>query len=256
MATTSEGLEVRLTKLETYFKVGIALAIIFGLSGAFGYKLLRIAQKEISDLEARVDIIRPIIDEGLSNLMIQEQNSVAVIRDLAPQVLLDSLHTFLVNGVGHIMTSVLDTSEFYSRFNRGDELWVLADGRIALPGTAYRTYLDRVAPNSNGQTPDLRGIFLRGKNYDRDVTKGNPNGDKGLGHYAFDSFKEHDHGINKANGTLEWYVRQQGGTHAVPPSGADGHLAGTSNTNYSISPSGGDETRPRNVTVNYFLRIN
>ena len=115
--------------------------------------------------------------------------------------------------------------------------WVLADGRD-VSGTAYESL------TGVSFVPDLRGVFLRGANGARMDGLGNPEGDLVLGDYQADEIASHRHygpGVSViANGPMH-------GGHGVP--------SNESNNAYWSGYTGGTETRPRNVTVNYYVRV-
>lgn len=147
--------------------------------------------------------------------------------------------------IGEVKASMMTLAQFQAQFGTN---WVLANGASAT-GTKYATI------TGNTTLPDCRGVALRGKDNGRGL---NPDGDIALGTYQADLFGSHDHG---------------GGSHAhtTTPLGGDGAVAGgqsaqrTTNvfTNPITSPSGtiiatqgGNETRMKSVTVNYFIKVN
>lgn len=139
-----------------------------------------------------------------------------------------------IGNVGEIVASMLSEEEF-KKLKYSDD-WVLADGRKI--GTNNKFY----QITGKSKVPDLRGVFLRGKNHKRDTNRGNPEGDLSLGEYRDDVFKRHDHGgiyggEGDKYGMLDKYRY---------------HASGYK----KIEAEGGIETRPRNVTVNYFIKIN
>jgi hypothetical protein len=154
--------------------------------------------------------------------------------------------------VGSIVPSMLRATEFFQVAGEsGCELpnckWTLADGK-AVPKTRYATLTD------NKPVPDLRGIFLRGKSNGRSDGKGNINDSSGkvedldLGGYQEDMLQDHIHDFNrggqgKYDGDYSQWVTENAGQPREQT--------------YSItSGKHGAETRPRSVTVNYFIRIN
>jgi len=177
--------------------------------------------------------------------------------------------------VGEIVASMLDVPTFEKLNNVTDKVkWVLANG-IACPNSDYLT-LD---PVKHATLPDLRGVFLRGKNHNRDKATGNAEGDLELGAYqgyathmplapfVVTGDGSHDHtikeskplqdpffigpsAINRDNGDFSGISRADAGRDgslqlSIPHGGAHSHGVG-----------GGDaETRPNNVTVNYFICI-
>ena len=92
--------------------------------------------------------------------------------------------------------------------------------------------------------PDLRGEFLRGWDNGRGVDNG-----RALGSSQTDAFKSHTHTATNSQQFVTWQ-----GTHnaqfnrTTPVSAQHGcALAG-------ITPTGGTETHPRNIAVNFFIK--
>jgi hypothetical protein len=156
--------------------------------------------------------------------------------------------------VGTIIASVLEWKRFCKINNQSEILdytdkakckWAPADGRLVI-GSAYGTIENKV--------PDLRGVFLRAVNDfgvpgttnikpDQAETddKGNlvnrPPND-----FEPDEFRRHSHEV-KGNG---------GGDPAGGWS-----LENVGRVDYaSTTPKGGAETRPKNITVYYYIKIN
>jgi hypothetical protein len=109
--------------------------------------------------------------------------------------------------------------------------------------------------------PDLRGIFLRGKNNGRSTATGNTAGDVALGTYAGDKMLDHTHTFtpfpiayltdtSPANtGTIE---KDAGSEYEVNPFSKQVLTGGGG---FANNGSNG-ETRPRSVIVACFIRIN
>ncbi len=159
--------------------------------------------------------------------------------------------------LGTIITSVLNFEQFSftSKNNEkspggiwtsGKSKWAPCDGR-PLPGSKY----SKVSSQTN--SPDFRGVFLRGLNtFDptytimpTNPTQRNPD-DTPPGIYQSDEFKSHYHDINgpattgafknnSPNFMNESLRRQEGIT---------------------TEPKGGLETRPKNYSVYYYIKIN
>lgn len=136
--------------------------------------------------------------------------------------------------------------------------WLLCDGR-SLGRTNYPRLFNAIATSwgstnaSSFKLPDLRGVFLRGRDggLGRDPDRigrtasglGGATGDA-VGSIQTDTFRSHTHGWNfglqgddsGAGGSYQEYTR-------IPGSSAD-----------SILAAGGNETRPLNVYVNYIIK--
>jgi len=158
--------------------------------------------------------------------------------------------------IGSIIASVLNYNSFLQANGllvNGDmskAIWIPCDGRI-LNASAYHNY---------GNVPDLRGVFLRGIN-DFGVTytgvgnvsdnRKNPE-DKQAGELQEDQFKKHNHGINYYQG-VHWDFPSSEYAGAVQPlQNGQGVGAGKPTTDAGTAT----ETRPKNVTVYYYLKIN
>lgn len=137
-------------------------------------------------------------------------------------------------GLGEIVASMLSTEQFVATYGSG---WILADGR-AVPNTEYARY---VGP----RVPDLRGIFLRGRNYGRPRNEGNAEGDLPTGHYQSFQISRHAHGT-----TQMIYDNNVDGVDSCCLRSGDHHNEGR-----MTAEAGGDEVRPNSVTVNYFIRV-
>lgn len=143
--------------------------------------------------------------------------------------------------VGDIIQSMLTEEQFIEENGAG---WVLADGR-AVSGTKYATLI-------GANIPDLRGQFLRGKDYGRHAIdgKGNPDGDLGLGQDQGHAFGSHAH-------SNDYYYADTSSTPKVD--GLFANFGGDARYGHvgvrNSGTNGGDETRPRNVTVNIFIKI-
>lgn len=140
--------------------------------------------------------------------------------------------------VGTIIHSMLTTAQFATQYGTN---WVLADG-ANVSGSLYHS----VTGNTN--IPDMRGAFLRAKG-----ATYNPDGDLAVGTYTADKYASHDHPGD--------YLTAGGSNVTGYPSGFDGYkirgvsayaVAGTA----VVAAQGGNETAPRSITVNVFIRIN
>ena len=131
--------------------------------------------------------------------------------------------------VGSVQQTFLSAVEFESIM--GSE-WVLADGRD-VTGSLYETI------TGNTTVPDCRGLFLR--------TVGG-NADPTIGGTQTDSIAGHTHPqvalIASGGSTGEFPLANQ-------PGGNNSAVANTNTNN-----NAGTETRPVNITVNTYIKIN
>jgi hypothetical protein len=155
--------------------------------------------------------------------------------------------------IGTIVASVLDYSSFLEvnglkEFNTNDmtkAIWIPCDGRILT--------VSKYAKFSGGRVPDLRGVFLRGANDYQVIfdnvgvvsdSQKNPE-NKAAGEFQQDAFRNHTHPFDEAWGF------SGAGSNNPPTNGGHASVKTTKE-----SPSGDVETRPKNVTVFYYLKIN
>lgn len=123
--------------------------------------------------------------------------------------------------VGSIIHSMLSPAQFA---NEMGDVWVLADGR-SVAGSRYQ------AVQGSSTVPDLRGAFLRAKG-----ATYNPDGDLPLGTYTADKVR---------------ILAGAGGSPGDPSRIAwDLGFPGNDITLYN------NETSPRSITVNVFIKIN
>jgi hypothetical protein len=109
--------------------------------------------------------------------------------------------------------------------------------------------------------PDLRGIFLRGVNDSRSDEFSDPNAATRVGaspgsntgnlvgSYQLDQFKSHVH--DRPNDVYDAGGGQGGNTVAK----GDTYGFGWDKNTFPTSPTGGDETRPKNAYVYYIIKF-
>lgn len=143
--------------------------------------------------------------------------------------------------------------------------WLLCDGS-AISRTNYPA-LFAVLGTSCGagdgtntfNLPDCRGVFLRGVNGTRSDSFADPDSvartsifsggsiGNAVGSYQGDMFKAHNHQVADNE--------QTGGTTAVAQTVFNGTLDNPQTfSNIGTGVAGGDETRPRNIYVNYIIK--
>lgn len=133
--------------------------------------------------------------------------------------------------VGEIRAAMLTLTQFQQQ--AGSD-WVLADGSSAT-GTRYNSI------TGNANLPDLRGMYLRGKNNSRSDGSQDPDGEVALGTYQADqtNFGVSTYGTGSEDNKLA----------------AGGGSATNSFSTANFSPNV-DETRPKTVVINWFIKIN
>lgn len=158
--------------------------------------------------------------------------------------------------IGDVKASMLTLAQFQA-INGVN--WVLANGSSAV-GTTY------AAITGAGTVPDLSGQFLRGKNNGRVDGNQDPGGERALGNLqgqatakngltASSSQAVHTHAIGYMN--IAYF--NSGGNPTFDSNAASGQTrTSVSGEAPAITTtiSGDAETRPRNVTVNYFIKVN
>lgn len=138
--------------------------------------------------------------------------------------------------VGTVIASYLAPPRMKERYG-GD--WVLADGSEVSTTTTF------YAITGKTQLPDLRGMFIRGLNADRKDGKQDPDGDnRVVGEYQADTLQRHAHD-NVAAGIWGRSFKGEDGSPKTAHEKKDGKTGTT----------GGTETRPRNVALYYYIRI-
>lgn len=152
--------------------------------------------------------------------------------------------------VGEIVSSLLTESQFFQLHDRSD--WVIADGREVLKSSAYYRL------SGKDHVPDLRGMFLRGANHNRESSTGNPYNDSELGSYHADYIRSHDHKYK--------FKRARGGIGNISAYDLDNPAAFLYDNVFKVVDENERyfqfedelqrETRPINVIVNFFIKIN
>lgn len=147
--------------------------------------------------------------------------------------------------VGTIVSSILNEAQYAAA--HGDDLanndmttrlWIPVDGRSIAGSRLADVLQDTVAP-------DLRGRFLRG--IDTSGEGRDPKGLRAPGDYQEDLLGSHNHSYRSTdNGQLY----DNGHNYA-----GGGHRFGFVGSKTS-GAAGGDETRPKNVAVYYYIKIN
>jgi hypothetical protein len=132
--------------------------------------------------------------------------------------------------VGEIKISLLRPNQFRSLYGSS---WVLMDGSNQ-EGTLF------AQTTGMSTVPDARGAFLRMQNNGRNDGLQNPE-NTSVGVYQNEDTKSHTHGIGAVSAGRLGY---SGGPNPT-----------FTNGNGSTAAYGGNETRPKNITVNYFIKV-
>lgn len=155
-----------------------------------------------------------------------------------------------IGQVGDVVQSMLTEAQFQAIRGTG---WVLMDGR-SVAGSQYQ------AITGNGNIPDARGVFLRGKN---NGSSANPDGDLPLGTYTGDAIRNISGAFRILNTLTNPYPLATGPFTASGPNSTIRPSPGTGTSipdqmNFNAAnqvPTAADN-RPKNITVNTFIKIN
>jgi len=150
-----------------------------------------------------------------------------------------------IGAIGDVKYSVLPPYKFREENGKG---WVLMDNNIPLQGSNLNT--------KHGITslPDARGLFIRSLNLKRNDDKADPyskennNTERQMGDFQTDAFKLHRHSIAgkllEASGGIGFYGY-----------GFESNSR-QSTRNYSTTEDGGNESRPKNIALYTYIKIN
>ena len=146
--------------------------------------------------------------------------------------------------VGDIRYSILSEVDF--RKLHGND-WEILRGQAVPNDSALREYW------RNGNLPDARGVFLRSANHGRAHNEGNPEGTLPIGEYRRDEIVMHNHPHSHT-----WESEHSGfaaGGHTAHMQRTRYGNSGAVRTSTDTTCAGGAETRPRNITVNTFVKV-
>ena len=173
--------------------------------------------------------------------------------------------------VGEIRTSLL-LQEPFQKLNGAE--WVLMNGDPLMVQTELSLLLAEEGKSEKGKyglkIPDARGRFLRMANnsacadhrnneeaYKECIVNHDPDGDRVLGDYQKDDSLRHAHKYNdifwsEHNGKVDIYSNRKGDAGTSARMDYDNHGFGWDRT---TEGTGGNETRPKNIAVNYYIKI-
>lgn len=245
------------TKMEVYDKANTRIQDLL-IQVADAKSQADTAKQKIIDTESEASSLKSRIETAetdINNLLQKSRqhskliDSEKTVSEIAKKVIeipgfLSQIKTSNEIPVGTVVSSLIKPSNFIKGPLIG--LWVPADGRPIPKDSKYfeTTDIDRV--------PDLRGMFLRGLNEFeggkvRNDGLEDPDGaTRKPGNYQEDRIKKHRHLV--ASRTADTSI---GGTK-LPYRGGGSSREWWSEEN----TDGSSETRPRNVAIYYFIKIN
>ncbi|MEO5646532.1 MAG: hypothetical protein ABIQ91_03590 [Candidatus Paceibacterota bacterium] len=173
----------------------------------------------------------------------------------------DDQEGFSTTPIGTVIASVVDFETFSAKtknfgtlriFSPIKSKWAPCDGRNVV-GSKYQIYW---SGNLGSKLPDLRGLFLRGLNkFAMDektsgVTESSQNPDEPSTKFSVqkDMVGAHTH-LATINTSV--VIRTKGAG-----SGDSGDQTAPINPTITIKENNGKETRPKNISVYYYIRIN
>ncbi len=159
--------------------------------------------------------------------------------------------------VGTIVATLLSKGDFYKTLPPAEQMkWVLADGKQVIANTKYFEL------TGESKIPNLQGYFLRGLDATGAI---DPDGrNRTPGHRQFDSFQGHHHLVDTKFSTeiamskgqtapLFYNGDETNGNPNALSASVRGPIA--DNKNHG-TPRISSETRPKNIAVNYFIKVN
>jgi hypothetical protein len=210
--------------------------------------------------KGHLDFQKLILDQGSTHLLSKSKMRK---KSAPPRRYLDGMKTGFFKGLG-IGLGLLTTSLFAAAtalnvFSSGETLSsskINFNFSIAAPeGLIAPFYLDTCpngwapADGTNG-TPDLRGLFVRGRDNVGTGAAGNdPSGIRAIGNLQADAFQGHQHTVDGTSaGGSGINVNGVGGIGLPTTSTVSDGSNGTPRTS--------NETRPKNVALTYCMRKN
>lgn len=95
-----QSLEDRVQKLENWIKIAAGVAVIFGISGAWGLSSLQAAQKQLSELQNGIATVQRERDSALSDLKRAEASELADIRAKAKPLVKEAVSQEIAEEIG------------------------------------------------------------------------------------------------------------------------------------------------------------
>ncbi len=141
--------------------------------------------------------------------------------------------------LGDVVYSVLAPAQFKEQHGDG---WRLMDGTpFSSEDGLQKMYHPAVSP-------DARGVFVRGMNQGRDAGQGDQDGNRAVGVYQADAFKHHAHTVGYPYGANQF--------QGLFTNGAGTYQVDLGHNTSSTAETGGNETRPRNIALYVYIKVN
>lgn len=155
--------------------------------------------------------------------------------------------------VGDVKFSILDPTQFATV--NGD-CWVPMNGAPLASGTALRNIL-----TSMTNLPDASGVFFRAQEFGGANNDPERNSSSPIATIQPEAFKAHNHGVNDPGHAHTYALRNAGQSdnaddRDVALSSSTTTNTSTSTTGITIQNAGGSETRPVNMNLWVYIRIN
>jgi hypothetical protein len=155
--------------------------------------------------------------------------------------------------IGEVKSCMLTEAQMQLAAGPG---WILADGR-SVAGSLYEII------TGDSSVPDMRGQFLRGKNNGRIDGAEDPDGERDLGDSQVDALENITgmvgrfvgRGINVSVASGAFALNGDNQSMFAGEFGSGGTALGV-DFDASRVASTSSETRPKNIVINYFIKIN
>lgn len=231
-----------------YDKETMEVSFVFGATGNVGLEIAAYPPV-VSGVDAvegrfwwddRRKKVYKTIDNGV-DIVWQETCAVSVGVVTIDSGIIDNVHTYEFGSMYELGSEgvAVGTVTSFAGYS-APKGWLLCNGQSCTIRAYYKLY-QAIGTQYGGSTgafnvPDLRGRFVRGYDHGAGVDPGRTFGD-----YQADELAAHTHTIAYHNGGV---------------AGAGSYAASDPNTNGSIvsSSTGGTETRPKNITMNFIIK--
>lgn len=99
---TVEALSERVQKLENWLKIAAGVAVIFGVSGAWGLSALHTAQQKLSELQSGIATVQKERDSALQALKAEENSELTDIQAKAKPLVEAALTQEMAGQIGSL----------------------------------------------------------------------------------------------------------------------------------------------------------